>query len=220
MKRYVFALILVIFAACPGDNVAIEQKLPEPIKTDRSIEECLAQRRSVRGFTDDTLTTEQLSTLLWAAQGITDTARGFRTAPSAGATFPMETYLVTKQGIFLYHPAEHKLTLVKKSDKRAELALACLGQFSVGRAPCSIILCAVPKRTAGRYGERAMRYIWLEAGHAAQNVLLEAVALGLGGVPVGAFSDDALAKLLELDKSSEETIPLYVLPVGVPVTHH
>ncbi len=216
MKRYPLIVLLALFAACPGGNVAEEQKLPEPMTTNRSLEECLSSRRSVRSFTDDTLTTQQIATLLWAAQGVTDSSRGFRTAPSAGATFPLETYLVTRQGIFLYHPETHKLTLVKKGDKRAELALACLGQFWAGQAPCSIVLCAVPERTQGRYGERAMRYIWMEAGHAAENVLLEAVALGLGGVPIGAFADDALSKLLELDKLSEETIPLYVLPVGIP----
>ncbi len=213
MKRYPLLLALAFFAACPGGNVAEEYKLPEPLQTNRSIEECLAARRSIRGFTSDTLTTEQIATLLWAAQGITDTTRGFRTAPSAGATYPLEAYLVTAQGIFLYHPAAHKITLVKKGDKRVELTVACLGQVWVGKAPASIVLCAVPERTSRRYGERAMRYVWMEAGHAAQNILLEAVALGLGGVPIGAFSDEAVSKLLDLDKS---TIPLYVLPVGIP----
>ncbi len=216
MKRYPLLLALAFFAACPGDNVAEEYKLPEPLQTNRSIEECLAGRRSIRSFTSDTLTTEQIATLLWAAQGITDTARGFRTAPSAGATYPLEAYLVTHQGIFLYHPTAHKITLVKKGDKRVELTVACLGQVWVGSAPVSIVLCAVPERTSQRYGERAMRYIWMEAGHAAQNILLEAVALGLGGVTVGAFNDGAVSKLLDLDKAEDKTIPLYVLPVGIP----
>jgi len=216
MKKYPIILAVLLFAACPGGNVAEEYKLPEPLRTNRSIEECLAARRSVRGFASDTLTTEQIATLLWAAQGITDTARGFRTAPSAGATYPLETYLVTHQGIFLYHPAAHKITLIKKGDKRVELTVACLGQVWVGSAPASIVLCAVPERTSRRYGERAMRYIWLEAGHAAQNILLEAVALDLGGVPIGAFSDDAVSKLLDLDKAEDKTIPLYVLSVGTP----
>ncbi|MBA7596591.1 hypothetical protein ES703_03569 [subsurface metagenome] len=216
MKKYAIILAVMLFAACPGGNVAEEYKLPKPLQTDRSIEQCLAARRSVRSFASDTLTTEQIATLLWAAQGITDTTRGFRTAPSAGATYPLETYLVTKQGIFHYDPKPHKLTLVKKGDRRAELALACLGQYWVGKAPASIVLCAVPERTSQRYGERAMRYIWMEAGHAAQNILLEAVALNLGGVPIGAFSDDAVSKLLDLDKAEEKTIPLYVLSVGTP----
>ncbi|MEA3310709.1 MAG: SagB/ThcOx family dehydrogenase [candidate division WOR-3 bacterium] len=216
MKRYPLLLAVMLFAACPGGNVALEYSLPEPLQTNRSIEECLAARRSVRGFTSDTLTTEQIATLLWAAQGITDAARGFRTAPSAGATYPLETYLFTRNGIFLYHPESHKITLLKKGDKRVELTVACWGQVWVGKAPASIVLCAVPERTSRRYGERAMRYIWMEAGHAAQNILLEAVALGLGGVPIGAFSDDAVSKLLDLDKAEDKTIPLYVLPVGIP----
>ena len=216
MKRYPLLLAVMLFAACPGGNVAEEYKLPEPLQTNRSIEECLAGRRSIRSFTSDTLTPGQIAILLWAAQGITDTARGFRTAPSAGATYPLEAYLVTRQGIFLYHPTAHKITLVKKGDKRVELTVACLGQVWVGSAPVSIVLCAVPERTSQRYGERAMRYIWLEAGHAAQNVLLEAVALGLGGVTVGAFNDGAVSKLLDLDKAEDKTIPLYVLPVGIP----
>jgi len=213
MKKYAIILAVMLFAACPGGNVAEEYKLPQPLQTNRSIEECLAGRRSIRSFASDTLTTEQIATLLWAAQGITDTARGFRTAPSAGATYPLKTYLLTHQGVFLYHPATHKITLVKKGDKRVELTVACWGQVCVGSAPASIVLCAVPERTSQRYGERAMRYVWMEAGHAAQNILLEAVALDLGGVPIGAFNDKALAKLLDLDKS---TIPLYVLPVGIP----
>jgi SagB-type dehydrogenase family enzyme len=210
-------MVLVLILACPGGKSNMEEslKLPDPIRTDRSIEECLALRRSVRSFTSDTLTHAQIATLLWAAQGITDTSRGFRTAPSAGATYPLEAYLFTKNGIFLYHPESHKITFLKKGDNRVLLAAACLGQVWVGKAPASIVLCAVPERTSRRYGDRAMRYIWMEAGHAAQNILLEAVALGLGGVPIGAFSDEALAKLLELDKS---TIPLYVIPVGVPAS--
>jgi nitroreductase len=184
MKRYPLLLAVMLFAACPGGNVALEYSLP----TNRSIEECLAARRSVRGFTSDTLTTEQIATLLWAAQGITDAARGFRTAPSAGATYPLETYLFTRNGIFLYHPESHKITLLKKGDKRVELTVACWGQVWVGKAPASIVLCAVPERTSRRYGERAMRYIWIEAG----------------------------SKLLDLDKAEDKTIPLYVLPVGIP----
>jgi SagB-type dehydrogenase family enzyme len=214
MKSTLLIALVLIFA-CPGGKSSMEESssLPDPIRTDRSIEECLALRRSVRSFTSDTLTNVQIATLLWAAQGITDTSRGFRTAPSAGATYPLEIYLFTKNGVFLYHPMQHKITLVKKGDKRSELSAACLGQAFIRQAPVSIVLCAVPERTSGRYGERAMRYIWMEAGHAAQNVLLEAVALGLGGVPIGAFYDEALTKLLELDQS---TIPLYIIPVGVP----
>ncbi len=213
IKKSLLLLAVIVIIACPGGNMAEEIILPQPVHTGVAIEDCLADRRSVRSFTPDSLTTEQVATLLWAAQGITDTTRDLRAAPSAGATYPLEVYLFNKNGIYLYHPDAHKLTLHKKGDKRAPLTLACLGQAWVGVAPCSIVLCAVPGRTARRYGDRAMRYIWMEAGHAAENVLLTAVALGLGGVPIGAFHDETLADLLGLDA---ETIPLYVLPVGVP----
>lgn len=210
-------LLVMLFMACPGDNMSDSYSLPEPLKTDRPIEECLSKRRSVRFFSEDTLTPEQVSTLLWAAQGITDEKRGFRTAPSAGATYPLEVYLVAPHGIFQYNPQEHSLSLKKAGDYRPELEKACLGQPSVGKAYISIILTAVTDRTSSKYGERAMRYIWLEAGHSAQNVLLEATALGLGAVPVGAFNDDAVSKLLELDSFTSNSIPLYVIPVGVPL---
>jgi len=220
-------LTLALFLVCTGgNNMEDTFALPDPIRTNRSIEECLALRRSVRSFTSDTLTHAQISTLLWAAQGITDTTRnthntrntgrGLRTAPSAGATYPLETYIVVPQGTFHYVPSTHQVKLLKAGDLRAALAAACLNQQCVLKAPCSIVLCAVPERTSKRYGERAMRYIYMEAGHAAQNVHLEAVALGLGSVPVGAFDDDALAKFLELNTAEQKTIPLYVISTGVP----
>lgn len=212
-------LIIAVFLACPeGGSVDNNISLPEPAPSGRSVEECLGQRRSVRDFTSDTLTHEQISTLLWAAQGTTDSTRGFRTAPSAGATFPLETYVVVAQGIFIYDPSMHSVSVVKAGDARGQLAKVCFNQSFVGKAPCSIVLCAVPARTSQRYGERAMRYIWMEAGHVGQNILLEAVALGLGGVPVGAFDDDALARLLDLHKIEQKTIPLYVITVGVPAS--
>lgn len=213
----ILGLGIMLFSACPEGSVGeTNANLPEPVSTGKSLEECLAQRRSTRSFTDDTLTHEQISTLLWAAQGITDTTRGFRTAPSAGATFPLETYVVTDKGIFLYDPGRHHVTLIKAGDERASLAKACWNQACVRGAPVSIVLCAVPERTSGRYGERAMRYIYMEAGHVAQNIHLEAVALGLGSVPVGAFDDDALARLLDLNEAEQKTIPLYVISIGVP----
>ncbi len=217
-------LTLALFLVCTGgNNMEDTFALPDPIRTNRSIEECLALRRSVRSFTSDTLTHAQISTLLWAAQGVTDTTRntrntgrGLRTVPSAGATYPLETYIVVPQGTFHYVPSTHQVKLLKAGDLRAALAAACLNQQCVLKAPCSIVLCAVPERTSKRYGERAMRYIYMEAGHAAQNVHLEAVALGLGSVPVGAFDDDALTKLLNLGLAEQKTIPLYVISIGVP----
>ncbi|MBN2381139.1 SagB/ThcOx family dehydrogenase [candidate division WOR-3 bacterium] len=213
---------VLLFIACPKEGALGKSNdctvtLPDPVRTDRSIEECMSLRRSVRSFSADTLSLAQLSNLLWAAQGVTEPVRGFRTTPSAGATYPLEVYVFDSNGVFHYEPGAHKITIAKSGDQRAELARACLNQGCVKAAPTSIVLCAVPERTSARYGERAMRYIYMEAGHTAQNIHLEAVALGLGSVPVGAFDDEAVAKLLDLDKAIQETVPLYVIPVGVPV---
>jgi len=178
-----------------------------------SLEAALQRRRSIRSFTSETLATAQIGQLLWAAQGVTD-PQGFRTAPSAGALYPLECYVVTATGAFHYEPARHRLQPRADNDLRGALAAAALGQEAVAAAPAVVVIAAVYERTARKYGnDRARRYATLEAGHAAQNVLLEAVALGLGGVPVGAFDDGEVARLLDL--GSGET-PLYLIPVGHP----
>ena len=176
-----------------------------------SVEEALAGRRSVREFTSRPLSWAQVGQLLWAAQGVTD-AQGHRTAPSAGALYPLELYAVSAEGTFRYLPERHALATVREGDLRQELRAAARGQESVGTAPLVVVIVAVPARTAARYGqERARRYVQLEAGHAAQNLLLQAVALGLGAVPVGAFDDARVAATLGLPADEE---PLYLLPVG------
>lgn len=178
-----------------------------------SVEEALASRRSVREFASRPLSSAQVGQLLWAAQGVTD-VQGRRTAPSAGALYPLELYAVSAQGTFRYLPDEHALATVRKGDQRQELRAAALGQDAVVTAPLVVVIAAVPARTAARYGqERAIRYIQLEAGHAAQNLLLQAVALGLGSVPVGAFDDSRVAATLGLPS---DQMPLYLLPVGYP----
>jgi SagB-type dehydrogenase family enzyme len=208
--------LIALFMTCQGGSVGDSYELPQPVNTNRSIEECMSSRRSVRSFTTDTLTPQQVSNLLWAAQGITDTNRGLRTVPSAGATYPLEIYLLASHGIFRFEPKVHSLSVLKLQDSRQELANACYGQPWVAGAQVSFVLCAVPERTSGRYGDRAMRYILLEAGHAAQNMLLEAVAMNLGGVPIGAFDDKKISNLIGLDTVQESTIPLYIISIGVP----
>lgn len=208
--------LVALFMTCQGGSVGDAYELPQPVNTNRSIEECMTLRRSVRAFSDDTLTPQQVSNLLWAAQGITDTNRGLRTVPSAGATYPLEVYLMAPQGIFYYEPQVHSLTVLRLKDDRLELAKSCYSQPWVAKAQVSIVLCAVPERTSARYGDRAMRYILLEAGHAAQNILLEASAMDLGGVPIGAFDDKKVSALLGLDTVKENTIPLYIISIGVP----
>lgn len=176
-----------------------------------SLEESISKRRSKRGYSSKELTLEQISQLLWSAQGITDSKRGYRAAPSAGALYPLEIYLVTKDGLYHYTPEGHKLELVKSEDLRPGLTKAAWGQRFITEAPISIVICAVYARVSSRYGFRGNRYVEIEVGHAAENIHLQAVALGLGSVPVGAYGDDAVSTLLELPKNEE---PLYIIPVG------
>jgi SagB-type dehydrogenase family enzyme len=187
--------------------------LPSPAPAGAiSLEEALARRRSVRAFTPRALSTNEVGQLLWAAQGVTD-SRGHRTAPSAGATYPLEVYAVTPEGVWRYLPAEHALAIVRTGDVRPDLAAAALGQGAVASAPLVVVINGVVARTAARYGSRAERYVWLEAGHAAQNVLLEAVALDLGAVPIGAFDDDAVRAVVGASAGEDA---LYLVPVGHP----
>ncbi|MFC1468020.1 SagB/ThcOx family dehydrogenase [Verrucomicrobiota bacterium] len=190
------------------------KKLPEPDKRGAlSLEAAIAARRSVRSFSPEELSDEQISQLLWAAQGITAPHRGFRASPSAGATYPLETFIVMASGVFRYRPNEHALRQEKNADLREELCRAALGQPCVKQAPAVIVLAAVYERTSARYGQRAKRYVHMEAGHVAENIQLQAVAAGLGSVPVGAFDDDRVEKVLGLAWHEHA---LYLIPVGRP----
>lgn len=188
--------------------------LPPPVQQGRmSLETALARRRSVREYSEERLTLVELGQLLWAAQGITS-PEGFRTAPSAGARYPLELYAVVPEAVYHYNPQRHLLALHLSGDRRPDLYTAALHQESVLRAPVVIVMAAVYQRTASRYGrERTPRYVHMEIGHAAQNVLLQAVALGLGGVPIGAFYDDQVQRALALPA---DHAPLYLIPVGRP----
>lgn len=188
--------------------------LPEPAMEGRmTLEEAIKGRRSVRSFSDGDIDAASAGMLLWAAQGITCRSRGFRAAPSAGAAYPLELYLVNAEGVYVYVPSDHALEPVKPGDRRIALSRAALGQGFVAQAPASIVITAVYGRTRRRYGARAERYVHIEAGHAAQNIHLQAVALGLASVPVGAFRDEEVSDILSLpgDRS-----PLYIIPVGRP----
>lgn len=189
-------------------------ELPPPqTEGEIAVEAAIEARRSVRQFTDQALTIEQIGQIAWAAQGITDQARGLRASPSAGATYPLEIYLVTAEGVGRYLPEQHALEMVAGDDRREALAQAALGQGCVAQAPLVVAVAGVYERTAGRYGPRAERYVHMEVGHLGQNVHLQAVALGLGSVPVGAFDDDAVADVLDLPP---DHAPLYLVPVGHP----
>jgi SagB-type dehydrogenase family enzyme len=201
----------------PEANAMETIELPLPRKdAGVSIEQVLLRRRSTREFQPGALTLPEVSQLLWAAQGITS-REGFRTAPSAGALYPLELFLVVGEveslsaGVYRYVPRGHRLDLVGKGDLRAPLASAALGQEYVKEGAAVLVFAAVYERTMVKYGERGIRYVHMEVGHAAQNVALQAAAMDLGAVTVGAFDDPAVGKLLSMDRSEQ---PLYLLPLG------
>lgn len=194
-------------------------RLPEPRRQSNvSVESALQSRRSVREYRDEPLTLSDVSQLLWAAQGCTG-PEGARAAPSAGALYPLEVYLVAGRvndlasGIYRYRPQHHELVRVAEGDKRASLASAALDQDCVRNAAVTIVVAAVYERVTKKYGKRGVMYVHMEAGHAAQNVHLQAVSLNLGTVAVGAFEDEPMKKLLTLPAEEQ---PLYLLPVGRP----
>lgn len=192
-------------------------KLPEPSYTGNiSVETALSKRRSIRDYSGENLTLEEVSQLLWAAQGIT-APWGGRTAPSAGALYPLELYTVVgdvegiDKGVYKYSREEHELEKVKEGDIRAELADAAIGQECIRDAAIDIVFTAVYERTTRKYGERGIRYVHIEAGHAAQNVYLQAVSLDLGTVVIGAFIDGEVKEIMNMQ---EQETPLYIMPVG------
>ena len=193
--------------------------LPQRLETGSALlQSCIRQRRSVRSFRDRSLTINDLGQLLWAAQGITE-ADGRRSVPSAGALYPLELYAVIGQvsglapGVYRYLATSDEIVLIAHGFQREKLAEAARGQEWISTAATVVCVAAVFARTTVRYGARGRGYVYMEAGHAAQNLMLEAVELGLGTTMVGAFNDETVSCLLHL--SAEET-PLCLLPVGVP----
>jgi SagB-type dehydrogenase family enzyme len=191
--------------------------LPPPrLESGVSLESALLQRRSVREFGAQRLTLGHVAQLLWAAQGVTGHG-GLRTAPSAGALYPLELYLLAAgvegapAGLYRYEPARHALERVSTHDHRARVARTSARQTWIREAPAVLVIAAVYDRTKGKYGERGIRYVHMEVGHAAQNVYLQATAMGLGTTFVGAFSDGAVRDVLELP---DEQAPLGIMPLG------
>ena len=194
-----------------------EIKLPAPdVSGNATIEETLAKRRSVRSYSNATLSLKDMSQLLWAAQGVTSDI-GFRTAPSAGALYPLEVYLVAgnvdglNSGVYRYLPDSHSIVLVFEGDIREEISGAALSQSQIRDCAASIVFAANYLRTTSKYGKRGIRYVNIEIGHAAQNVCLQGVALGIGTCVVGAFDDEKIGQLLRLPDSERA---LYILPLG------
>jgi SagB-type dehydrogenase family enzyme len=236
MKRkswVILILMLIILPACgranlttptyqtspslPPATIAPSIELSEPRFTGNiSVEESLHNRRSIREYSQSALNLEEVSQLLWSAQGIT-ADNGGRTAPSAGGLYPLEVYLIVgnvenlSPGIYRYIPQNHRLTNISNQDIRNELSEAALGQASVKNGAIDIIISAVYARTTGKYGDRGIRYVQMEAGHAAQNICLEATALKLGAVTIGAFDDNQVKICLSMPENES---PLYIIPAG------
>lgn len=187
-------------------------QLTEPNTTGEiSLEKALAERRSVRNFSQKELTYQQIGQLAWAGQGITDNSRRFRTAPSAGAIYPITLYFATSEGVFTYNAEEHTLQQIIQGDITNQLTLAAFGQNAVGNAPCKIIIAGSARKLAAKYQTNARKYLLLEAGHVAQNTLLQAVALDLAAVPIGSFNLETARQLCKMPRNME---PIYIIPVG------
>ena len=188
-----------------------------------SVEEAIARRRSTRYFSEEPLSLEELSQLLWSLQGVTG-GKAFRSTPSAGAIFPLEIFAVVggfgmtalPPGIYLYVPSEHAMAPRYRGDARFQLTGAAYAQDSINTAPLSLVIAADYERTRARYRNRTERYVHMEAGHAAQNLYLQATALGLGTVAVAAFDDNAVKQAVGLPENLQ---PLYILPVGCPAAN-
>lgn len=188
-------------------------KLSKPkTKSEISLEEALNQRRSIRDYKKGSLSLEEVSQLLWAASGRN---RYRRTTPSAGATYPLEAYLAVGEvvglepGLYHYFPSGHSLEKIKEDDIRNKLSQAALGQEMIEKAQINIVIAADYQRTTGHYGQRGIRYVHMEVGHVGQNVHLQAEALNMGTVMIGAFEDRKVKEVLGIKED-----PLYIIPVG------
>jgi len=190
--------------------------LPGPQKQGKSsLEEALQARRSVRKYKNERLGLEEISQILWASQGITE--RDHRTVPSAGALYPIEIFLVAKNidqissGVYNYKPTEHKLIRLSEGDFSGEVAQAAANQMWIEDSAAVLLISADFEKTTQKYGERGKQYVWMEAGHSAQNVYLQAYSLGLGTVSIGAFTDEKIGKILNLPGNIQ---PLILMPIG------
>lgn len=213
-------LALTSFAVVGSAAVGQERQvvsLPDPVRDGGvSLERALSARESVREFTSSSLTLGEVSQLLWSAQGETRRGGG-RTTPSAGGLYPLEIYVMVgavenlEPGIYRYRPERHDLLAVGAGDHRSQLASAALSQSWMRDAAIMIVVAAQYARTTGKYGERGRKYVHMEVGHTAQNVYLQATALGLGTTFVGAFNDNQVKGIIGLPAAEH---PLGIMPVG------
>lgn len=207
-------------------------QLPNPrYESETSVEKALNMRRSIRTYAEEPLSISDISQILWAAQGITKKTEklptkwntkyewqgGYRTAPSAGALYPIELYLIVgnakglSKGVYKYIPKNHSLKKVFDGDKRTEIYDAALQQSSIKEGAALIVMAGVYERTSFKYGERAERYVHIEVGHIGENIYLQGITLGIGTVMMGAFKDEELKKVLDLP---EDEYPLAIMPLG------
>jgi SagB-type dehydrogenase family enzyme len=216
----IMVMASLFFSAVSGPAADVVKLPPPAYQGKMSVEEALKKRRTVRQFAHRGLDLAQVSQLLWGTDGTSD-SRGLRTAPSAGATYPLEFYLVVGErgvtgfvpGLYHYRPDSHTLELTREGDLRLPVARACLHQTWMAEAPVMVVFAAEYRRCTARYGERGIRYTHMEVGHTGQNLFLQAEALGLACGIVGAFQDRTLQDLLHLPPQHE---PLLVMPVGYP----
>ena len=192
------------------------RKLPPP-DWDRlgPLGESLLERRSVRSYSPETITEEDLSLLLASACGISDPVNSLRTAPSGGATYPLDLYVVSETGVEEYVPEDHSLVVIKEGDTRSSLAHHSYRQSFIARAPVTFVICADYPRITSRYRDRGIRYAILEAGHIAQNLALAATGLDLGSCQIGALYDDEVNELVGVDGTEESVV--YMSAVGSPM---
>jgi len=232
LKKLAIIISLVIFAVLvftivlyfvipeksdiqPEISNLIKLPLPE-YSSEISVEEALLNRRSIREYKDQILILNELSQLLWAAQGVTD-EKGFRTAPSAGGLYPLELYVISQnvadleQATYEYYSDSHSLKKIINTNIIEQIVAAAYDQEFISQAPAIIVMTGVFERTTQKYGDRGKQYVYIEAGHAAQNVYLQAYTLGLGTVTVGGFEPQKIQSILNLTEGEE---PIYIIPVG------
>lgn len=215
LRRLTLFLLPSLFSPVVTAQQTIELPAPQ-LKGTGSLSAALQARRSVRSYSKEPLTLAEVAQLAWAAQGITSD-QGYRTAPSAGALYPLELYLVASRvsglapGLYHYQPVQHALQQLGTDNLQLPLALAAYNQGALRRAAAVFVITGIKQRTARKYGKRAERYVYIEAGHAGQNLLLQATALGLGSVIIGAFSDGPVGSLLGLEEGEQ---PISLLVVG------
>ena len=222
MRPTIAFLVLIWLNGLALASTETVLKLPPPdTQSGKPFNQLLQARRSIRNYQDVLLDLDQLSQLCFSAQGITDTKRGFRSAPSAGAIYPLALYIAVKgnsvkglkAGIYLYLPETHSLKLIKTGDFFDQIINSALNQSWMKKANAIFIITANPEKMSAKYKDRAERYIFMEAGMSAENLLLQAVNLGLGACAVGAFYDDQIIKILQTPLDQK---PLLLIPLGKP----